>query len=105
MASGPLSTDVGDVSWNVPTVNFTAATFVPGTAPHTWQSAACAGTSIGRKGMLVAARTLALSVVELLEQPQEIEAAKADFEKRKAGRSWVTRIAAGSKPPLDSNDK
>jgi len=99
------STDVGDVSWNVPTVNFTAATFVPGTAPHTWQSAACAGTSIGRKGMLVAARTLALSVVELLEQPREIVAAKADFEKRKAGRSWVTRIAEGSKPPLDSNDK
>lgn len=96
------STDVGDVSWNVPTVNFYAATFVPGTAPHTWQSAACAGTSIGRKGMLVAARTIALSTIELLEKPQEIEAAKADFEKRKAGRSWVTRIAADAKPPLDS---
>jgi aminobenzoyl-glutamate utilization protein B len=99
------STDVGDVSWNVPTVNFTTATFVPGTAPHTWQSAACAGTSIGRKGMLVAARTLALSVLELLEKPQEIEAAKADFEKRKAGRSWVTRIASDAKPPLDNPAK
>jgi aminobenzoyl-glutamate utilization protein B len=51
--------------------------------------------------MLVAARTLALSTLELLEQPREIEAAKADFAKRKAGRSWVTRIAAGAKPPLD----
>jgi aminobenzoyl-glutamate utilization protein B len=96
------STDVGDVSWNVPTVNFTTATFVPGTAPHTWQSAACAGTSIGRKGMLVAARTLTLSALELLEKPQEIEAAKADFEKRAAGRSWVTRIGADAKPPLDN---
>jgi len=96
-----VSTDVGDVSWNVPTVNFNAATFVPGAVPHTWQSAACAGTTIGRKGMLVAARTLALSTLELLEQPREIEAAKADFAKRKAGRSWVTRIAAGAKPPLD----
>lgn len=99
------STDVGDVSWNVPAVNFYAATFVPGTAPHTWQSAACAGTSIGRKGMLVAARTIALSAIELLEEPREIEAAKADFEKRKAGRSWVTRIAADAKPPLDSMAK
>ena len=99
------STDVGDVSWNVPAVNFYAATFVPGTVPHTWQSAACAGTSIGRKGMLVAARTLALSALELLENPKEIEAAKADFEKRKAGRSWVTRIGADSKPPLDNDAK
>ncbi len=99
------STDVGDVSWNVPTVNFNAATFVPGTAPHTWQSAACSGTSIGRKGMLVAARTLALSALELLENPKEIEAAKADFEKRKAGRSWVTRIGPDAKPPLDNDVK
>jgi aminobenzoyl-glutamate utilization protein B len=96
-----VSTDVGDVSWNVPTVNFIAATFVPGAVPHTWQSAACAGTSIGRKGMLVAARTLALSTLELLEKPHEIEAAKADFAKRKAGRGWVTRIAADAKPPLE----
>jgi len=95
------STDVGDVSWNVPTVNFNAATFVPGTAPHTWQSAACAGTSIGRKGMLVAARTMALSAVELLEKPEEIQAAKSDFEKRKAGRGWVTHIATDAKPPLN----
>ncbi|MDR3717816.1 MAG: amidohydrolase [Bryobacteraceae bacterium] len=103
--SWPASTDVGDVSWNVPAVNFYAATFVPGSVPHTWQSAACAGTSIGRKGMLVAARTLALSAIELLEKPQEIEAAKADFEKRKAGRSWVTRIGADAKPPIDDQAK
>ena len=99
------STDVGDVSWNVPTVNFYAATFVPGTVPHTWQSAACAGTTIGRKGMLVAARTLALSALELIENPKEIEAAKSDFEKRKAGRSWLTRIGPDAKPPLDNDVK
>ena len=55
--------------------------------------------------MLVAARTLALSALELLENPKEIEAAKADFEKRKAGRSWVTRIGADAKPPLDNDVK
>jgi aminobenzoyl-glutamate utilization protein B len=95
------STDVGDVSWVVPTAQFTAATFVPGVAAHTWQAAACAGSSIGRKGMVVAARTLALAAVELFETPAELDAAKTAFEKRRAGRQWTTHIAAGSKPPLD----
>ncbi|HEX3876654.1 MAG TPA: amidohydrolase [Bryobacteraceae bacterium] len=95
------SSDVGDVSWVVPTAQFTTATFVPGVAAHTWQAAACAGTTIGRKGMLVAARTLALAGVELLTSPAELDEAKQDFEKRKAGRTWTTHIAAGSKPPLD----
>ena len=100
-APGVASTDVGDVSWNLPTVGFTAATYAPGTSAHSWQAAAQAGTSIGRKGMLVAARTLALSAIELIENPSQIDAAKTSFEKRKAGRAWTTRIAAGSKPPLD----
>ena len=93
------STDVGDISWNVPTVQFMAATYVPGTPAHSWQSAACAGTSIGRKGMVVAARTLALSAVELLQNPAQIDAAKTSFEKRRAGRTWQTRIAPDAKAP------
>lgn len=99
--SGVASTDVGDVSWVVPTAQFTTATFVPGVGAHTWQAAACAGSSIGRKGMVVAARTLALAAVELFETPAEVDAAKTAFEKRRAGRTWSTHIAAGSKPPLD----
>jgi aminobenzoyl-glutamate utilization protein B len=97
--SGMASTDVGDVSWNVPTVGFTAATYAPGTSAHSWQAAAQAGTSIGRQGMLVAARTLALSAVDLMENPNAIDAAKTSFEKRKGGRVWTTHIAAGSEPP------
>jgi len=99
--SGPASTDAGDVSWVVPTGQFTAATFVPGVGAHTWQAAACAGSSIGRKGMVVAARTLALAGVELFERPAEVQAAKDAFTKRLDGKHWTTRIAAGSKPPLD----
>jgi aminobenzoyl-glutamate utilization protein B len=95
------STDVGDVSWVVPTAQFTAATFVPGTASHTWQAAACAGTSIGRKGMLVAARTLALAGGELFENPAEVQAARDSFEKRRASRTWTTRIAPDAQPPLN----
>jgi aminobenzoyl-glutamate utilization protein B len=52
------STDVGDVSWNVPTIGFETATFVPGVVAHTWQAAASAGMSIGQKGMIVAAKAL-----------------------------------------------
>ena len=100
-AVGPASSDAGDVSWVVPTAQFTAATFVPGVGAHTWQAAACAGTSIGRKGMLVAARTLALGAVELFENPAEVKAAHEAFEKRLNGRKWTTRIAPAAKPPLD----
>ena len=53
------STDVGDVSWVVPVTGFTAATWVPGTPGHSWQAVACGGTTIGKKGMNLAARTLA----------------------------------------------
>src|SRR5262249_20048859 len=98
---GSASTDAGDVSWVVPTAQFTTATFVPGVGAHTWQAAACAGSSIGRKGMVVAARTMALGAVELFENPSEVAAARDSFQTRLAGRKWVTRIPAGGKPPLD----
>jgi aminobenzoyl-glutamate utilization protein B len=98
---GGASTDVGDISWVVPTAQFNAATFVPGVAAHTWQAAACAGTTIGRKGMLVAARTLALAGLELFQNPTEVQAAHDAFEKRLAGRKWTTRIPTDGKPTLD----
>ena len=85
----------------MPTAQFTTATFVPGVSAHTWQAAACAGSSIGRKGMVVAARTLALAGVELFEKPEEVQAAKDAFTKRLAGKHWTTRIPADGKPPLD----
>jgi aminobenzoyl-glutamate utilization protein B len=98
---GSASSDAGDVSWVVPTAQFTAATFVPGVSAHTWQAAACAGSSIGRKGMVVAARTLALGAVELFANPDELKTARDSFQTRLAGRKWTTRIAPDAKPPLD----
>ena len=59
-----------------------AATFVPGVPAHSWQSAACAGMSIGRKGMVVAAKSLVLTAVDLYTDPRQVAAAKAGFEKR-----------------------
>jgi aminobenzoyl-glutamate utilization protein B len=99
------STDVGDVSWNVPTIGFSAATFVPGVVAHTWQAAACAGMSIGQKGMTVAAKALAATGADLFSDRQLVSDAKADFRRQMEGRTYQSVIPAGQKPPLDYRHK
>jgi aminobenzoyl-glutamate utilization protein B len=95
------STDVGDVSWVVPNSGFSTATWVPGTPAHSWQAVAAGGTSIGHKGMLNAAKTMAMSVHELFVNPALIAAARAEFE-RKRGAGFVYRPLIGERaPPLD----
>jgi aminobenzoyl-glutamate utilization protein B len=81
-----------------------AATFVPGVPAHTWQAAACAGMSIGRKGMVVAAKGLALSAMDLFTSPNLVDAAKTSFAKRLDGREYRSRIPMTGKPPLDYRD-
>ena len=95
------STDVGDVSWIVPTAGFSTATFVPGTPGHSWQSTACSGMSIGHKGMIVAAKTLTLSALDLFTDAREVEAAKKNFAERKSGQEYRSRLPTEQKPPLD----
>ena len=98
---GSASTDMGDVSWRVPTVQLTAATWVPGTPAHSWQAVAAGGMSIGAKGMIVAAKTMALTAIDLLTNPAHIEKARAEFDKaRGPGFTYVTRLA-DRKPALD----
>jgi aminobenzoyl-glutamate utilization protein B len=99
--SPQASTDAGDVSWNVPMIGFGTATFVPGVAPHTWQAAACAGMSIGQRGMVVAAKALAITGIDLFTNPQLIADAKADFRKQMQGKTYKSAIPEGRKPPLD----
>ncbi|MEP1018927.1 amidohydrolase, partial [Maribacter dokdonensis] len=67
------STDVGDVSFTVPTVGFGTATWVPGTPAHSWQAVAAGGTSIGRKGMMVAAKTLTKTAIDLFKDKKLVE--------------------------------
>ena len=98
---GKGSTDVGDVSWVVPTAGFTTACFVPGTTSHSWQAVAASGTTIGKQGMQLAARTLAASVWDLMKQPDVIVQAKAEHTQRLAGRKYETLLLPGQKPPLD----
>jgi len=98
--AGRGSTDVGDVSWVAPTTQFFAATWVPGTPPHTWQAVAASGTSIGEKGMLVAAKTLALTLIDLLSDPTHVAKARAEFEQHRGARGYAPRIG-DRPPPLD----
>lgn len=76
------STDVGDVSWNTPTMGCTMPTWPEGISAHTWPVVACGGTSIGIKGAMHAARVLAGTGVEILTDGELREAARADFEGR-----------------------
>ncbi len=92
------STDVGDVSFVVPTVGFGTATWVPGTSAHSWQAVAAGGTSIGLKGMAVAAKTLALSGAKLFKNPKIIAKARAEFEERR-GADFNYRPLLGNRPP------
>ncbi len=98
---GSASTDLADVSWNVPTAQVVAATFVPGVPAHSWQATACAGGTIGVKGMMVAAKTMALTTVDLFRDPSHIQKAKAEFDKKRGpGFVYKTRLA-DRKPALD----
>ncbi|MGA0895915.1 MAG: amidohydrolase [Flavobacteriaceae bacterium] len=95
------STDVGDVSFAVPTVGLRAATWVPGTPAHSWQAVAAGGTSIGTKGMMVAAKTLALTGMQLLEDPKALDEAKKEFMKKRGADFNYTPMLGDRKPALN----
>ena len=95
------STDVGDVSWNVPTVGFGTATWVPGTAAHSWQAVAAGGMSIGHKGMLLAARLLAMTAADLYSNPALIERAWNELKERRGPDFEYSALLGNREPPLD----
>jgi aminobenzoyl-glutamate utilization protein B len=97
--AGGGSTDVGDVSWIVPTIRLSAATAPIGTPWHSWAVVACAGMSIGHKGMIQASKTLAMTMVDLYEDPAKVEAVKADFKKNRGDAPYKALIPDGP-PPL-----
>ncbi|HEV7379080.1 MAG TPA: amidohydrolase, partial [Dyadobacter sp.] len=95
------STDVGDVSWAVPTVGLGAATWVPGTPAHSWQAVAAGGMSIGPKGMMVAAKTLALTAIDLFKDPALIKTAQSDWLKVRGENFKYEALVGNRKPALD----
>lgn len=103
MDAGGGSTDVGDVSYAVPTVGLRAATWVPGTPAHSWQAVACGGTAIGTKGMLVAAKTMALTAIDLFTDPTLIQKSKDEFLKLKGDYKYEALLGS-RKPALNYRD-
>jgi aminobenzoyl-glutamate utilization protein B len=96
------STDVGDISWLVPTAGISSATWVPGTAAHSWQAVAAGGMSIGHKGMMVAAKTMALTIMDCLVSPEMLKNAKLELLKRRGGDQFKYEALLGDRnPPLD----
>lgn len=93
------STDVGDVSWHVPTGGFSAVCFAAGSPGHSWQNVAAAGSPIAHKGMIVAAKVLALSALDLMQDAEARKQAKADFDARRKGKPYVTVVPKGQKAP------
>lgn len=100
--SFPASTDVGDVSWVVPTAGLSTATWVPSVPAHSWQAVACNGMSIGHKGMINASKTIGLTAQNLFQNTSTIEKAKLELYERRGAKIFTYKSLAGDrKPPLD----
>ncbi len=98
------STDVGDVSWVVPVVNMTATTAPKDVPWHGWAVVASGGMSIGHKGMMLAAKAMAATAVDLFLNPEARAEVVAEFKEKTKGhtyQSFVTR----DKPPLPEGPK
>lgn len=93
------STDVADVSWNVPTLHVTVTTAAAGAPWHAWPVAACGGMSIGHKGMTFAAKTLAATMVDLFERPEKRDEIRKEFAESTKGVTYKGYIPEGP-PPL-----
>jgi len=101
--AGGGSTDVGDVSYAVPTVGLEAATWVAGTPAHSWQATACGGTEIGTKGMMVAAKTMVLTAMDCFLDPHLVAKAKEEFWKDKGDYTYKA-LLGDRKPALNYRD-
>lgn len=97
----PGSTDVGDVSWAVPTGQVVTACMALGTPGHSWQIVAQGRMGIGHKGMIFAAKVMALTALEFMYSPELIRQAQAEFKKRRLASKYVSPIPDGLKPPLN----
>ncbi|WP_269713735.1 amidohydrolase [Caulobacter sp. NIBR2454] len=95
------STDVADISWVTPTVGLSTATFVPGSAGHSWQNVAAGGMSIGLKGAALAAKTLSITGAQLFSNPELITQAKAELKQRQGEGFTYKAMVGDRKPPLD----
>ncbi|MEM2310871.1 MAG: M20 family metallopeptidase [Candidatus Methanomethylicia archaeon] len=95
------STDVADVSWKTPTVEFGTATWVLGTPGHSWQNVAQSAVGLGHKSLIFAAKTMAATIIDLMTSIELIEEAKKEHKNRLRGRVYKSPIPPDHKPPID----
>jgi len=94
------STDVSDVSWVTPTMEFGTTCNVLGTPGHSWQYTAQTGMSIGHKSLIFSSKVIAASALDLMTKPELLKKARDERSERLAGRVYVPAIPADLKPPL-----
>jgi amidohydrolase len=97
---GGGSTDVADISWQVPTIQLGTAHEPSGCKNHSWQRTACGATHAGHVATLAAARYLAATSVDLLTQPDAVAEMKDEFEKRTAEIEWESMLPDDYQLPL-----
>ena len=95
---GGGSTDVGDVSWNVPNINL-GVTVAPKDTPwHSWAVVACGGMSIGHKGMIYASKAMGMTMLDLFDDPKLVEKVKKEYKTRKGDVKYEAMI--DGPPPI-----
>ena len=97
--TSPGSTDVSDVSWITPTMEFRTACNVNGAPGHSWQFVACSGSSLGHKSLIFAAKTMAGSVLDLIQSPDLVKKAREEQISRLRGRVYERDTTR--EPPLE----
>jgi aminobenzoyl-glutamate utilization protein B len=95
------STDVADISWVVPEITMLVTTAPANTAWHAWPVVACAGMSIGHKGMLYAAKGLAMTMVDLFTDEKLRKEIRMEFERRRNNHAYKSYIPDGPPPVPD----
>jgi aminobenzoyl-glutamate utilization protein B len=98
---GHGSTDVSDVSWQAPTVEFGTATWVLGTPGHSWENVAQSGVGLGRKSLIFAAKVMAATAIDLLTDANILTEAKEEFKQRIGSKKYKSPFPPEYKPPLD----
>jgi aminobenzoyl-glutamate utilization protein B len=102
---GGGSSDVADVAWNIPTVQFRTVYTIVGAAGHSWQNTATNGMSIGHKSTIFASKVMAGTVIDLLTKPELLHKAKEEWVKQMEGRTYKSPLPLDLKPPLDQLKK
>ena len=96
---------MGDVSWKVPTLHLSVTTAAKGAPWHAWPVVAAGGMSIGHKGMIYASKAMAMTMLDLFEDPKLVEKVKTEFKERKGDEVYKANIPDGPPPTPENKEK